>query len=212
MLEALQETDGGPLSFGEIRDRVGVDNPGQCHYHLDQLYDRFVQQGEDGYGQSPAGWWLVGALRSGALTSTLTVQSVSADGSCLDCGGEFGRTLPPDRCDGRVDLPDRTDRDVPPAFLDDWPLEELPQSLSVFQHAPSPDLSNQRPRCLSGAFLIQAPLYLAGLRPSANRIDKYIDLSVHYKFISGQCEYPGLDPEAIHRVGSATLLDCLAGC
>jgi len=128
VIEALGEADGGPLSFGEIRDRVGVDDPGQCHYHVDRLCDRFVKSGEDGYELSPAGWQLVGALRSGGLTSALPAQSVSADGSCPGCGGDLVAHL---RQTGVtvvcVDCQTvQTDPDVPPAILDGWSLEELP--------------------------------------------------------------------------------------
>lgn len=56
ILESLRTADGGPLSFGEIREAVGVDDPGQCHYHVDRLTDRFVQKSEEGYRLSPAGW------------------------------------------------------------------------------------------------------------------------------------------------------------
>lgn len=44
-----------PVSFSELRGRVGVEDSGRFNYHLDQLVPRFVEQGEDGYTLTYAG-------------------------------------------------------------------------------------------------------------------------------------------------------------
>ena len=47
ILRALQDA-GGPLAFSELRDRVGVDDPGQFNYHLGKLAGHFVRKDEGG--------------------------------------------------------------------------------------------------------------------------------------------------------------------
>lgn len=119
VLEALRTADGGPLSFGEIRDAVGVDDPGQCHYHVDRLVDQFVDRTDAGYRLSPAGWRLVGAIVSGGLTSSLSTETVAADGACSECGGLLEATVRPAgvTVECRACSFVETDPDVPPAAL-----------------------------------------------------------------------------------------------
>lgn len=128
IIETLRAADGGPLSFGDIRERIDIDDPGQCHYHVNKLCDRFVRKTDDGYQLSPAGWRLIGALLSGAVTASLPEQTVSTDGSCGTCGGDLqahlrksGVTVVCVECKLA-----QTDPDIPPAILEDWPYEEIP--------------------------------------------------------------------------------------
>lgn len=129
VLEALRAADGGPLSFGEIRTTVGVEDPGQCHYHVDRLTDRFVRKTTEGYCLSPAGWQLVGAVVSGGFTASLASETIAAEGACSKCDGslvaclrEGGVTVECVEC-GFV----QTNPDLPPNILTDWPREEIPQ-------------------------------------------------------------------------------------
>ncbi|WP_227132788.1 winged helix-turn-helix domain-containing protein [Halorubellus salinus] len=128
VLDALREADGGPLSFGEIRTAVGVEDPGQCHYHVDRLVGRFVRKTEDGYVLSPAGWRLVGAIVSGGVTASLEPGSVPAAGSCSECGGslrarlrEGGVAIECVEC-GFV----QADPDVPAGALAGWERSAIP--------------------------------------------------------------------------------------
>ncbi|MFW5935614.1 MAG: DUF7351 domain-containing protein [Halolamina sp.] len=119
VLEALRRADGGPLSFGDIRAAVGVDDPGQCHYHVDRLVGQFVERADEGYSLSPSGWRLVGAVVSGGLTASLSEESVDADGVCSECGGALEASV---RSAGvTVGCKDcsfiEADPDVPPAAL-----------------------------------------------------------------------------------------------
>lgn len=129
VLEALRAADGGPLTFGEIREAVAVDDPGQCHYHVDRLTDRFVRKTDEGYLLSPAGWRLVGAVVSGGLTASLSTETVSAEGACSKCDGTLVARL---RVGGvTVECVDcgfvQSDPDIPPGILTDWPREEIPR-------------------------------------------------------------------------------------
>jgi len=86
VLEALSAAD-GPVAFSELRERVGVRDPGQFNYHLGKLRGWFVA-GEDGeYELTAAGRRVVGAVRSGAYTGELDGETVALDASCLECGG-----------------------------------------------------------------------------------------------------------------------------
>jgi len=129
VLEALLPPDGGPLSFGEIRDAVGVEDPGQCHYHVDRLRDQFIRKSDEGYVLSPAGWQLAGAIVSGGVTASLPSETVPADGSCSQCEGDLAASL---RDAGvTIECTDcgfvTTNPDIPPAILGDWPREEIPR-------------------------------------------------------------------------------------
>ncbi|MFC6954292.1 winged helix-turn-helix domain-containing protein [Halorubellus litoreus] len=129
VLDALREADGGPLSFGEIRTAVGVEDPGQCHYHVDRLVGRFVRRTEDGYVLSPAGWRLVGAIVSGGLTNSLESASVPAAGTCSECSGDLMARLR----EGGVAIECvecgfvQTNPDVPAGVLAGWPRDEIPR-------------------------------------------------------------------------------------
>lgn len=79
----------GPLSFGELRERVGVSDPGRFNYHLGELRDRFVVTDEDtdGYRLTVPGRRLAGAVLGGIHAATLEETPREADGECLACGG-----------------------------------------------------------------------------------------------------------------------------
>ncbi|PSP74926.1 ArsR family transcriptional regulator [Halobacteriales archaeon QS_1_68_20] len=79
--------DDGPLSHAALRERVGVDDPGQFNYHLRKLDGRFVRDDGDGYDLTAAGRRVVGAVLSGGYTADLAGDTVPADADCLRCGG-----------------------------------------------------------------------------------------------------------------------------
>ena len=144
VLEALRAADGGPLEFGEIREAVGVEDPGQCHYHVDRLTDRFVRRTDGGYCLSPAGWRLVGAVVSGGLTASLSSERVAAEGSCSECDGslvarlrEGGVTVACADC-GFV----QSDPDIPPDVLTNWRREEIPTVVGRYLHRWSVDAAH----------------------------------------------------------------------
>lgn len=128
VLEALRAADGGPLSFGEIREIVDIEDPGRCHYHVNRLTDRFIQKTDGGYRLSPAGWRLVGAVVSGGLTASLSSETVPAEGSCAQCDGALVARLR----DGGVTIEClecssvQSDPDLPPGILSNWTQEEIP--------------------------------------------------------------------------------------
>ncbi|MFC4450176.1 winged helix-turn-helix domain-containing protein [Halorussus aquaticus] len=84
ILETLNETDGS-LAFSELRERVGVDDPGQFNYHLGKLTDRFVTSSDEGYELAAPGWRVVGAVLSGGYTKALDADPIETDVPCLSC-------------------------------------------------------------------------------------------------------------------------------
>lgn len=133
-LETLRAADGGPLSFGEIREAVSIDDPGQCHYHVDRLAGQFVERTDDGYRLSPAGWRLLGAVISGGLTASLSTATVPADGTCSNCGAGLEATV---RAAGvTVECREcefvESDPDVPPAALAGRPLSAIPRAVGRY--------------------------------------------------------------------------------
>lgn len=58
----------GPLSFSELQSAAGADSSAGFAYHLRQLSDHFVSQGEDGYGLTPAGRRAAEAVVAGTFT------------------------------------------------------------------------------------------------------------------------------------------------
>lgn len=134
VLETLRAADGGPLAFGEIRDAIGIDDPGQCHYHVDRLVGRFVERVDGGYRLSTAGWRLAGAIVSGGLTASLAPATVPVEGACTECGGPLdastragGVTVECREC-GFVE----TDPDVPAAALAGRPSTELGRTVGRY--------------------------------------------------------------------------------
>jgi len=49
ILVALSQAADDPVSFSDLRSRVGVDDSGQFNYHLDRLCERLVTKTDDGY-------------------------------------------------------------------------------------------------------------------------------------------------------------------
>lgn len=143
ILEALNETNSSPLTFSELRRRVGVRDAGQFNYHLGKLDGRFVRgvgdgesgtdgdddtdQNTSGYDLTAAGKRVVGAVLSGSYSKQFDADGMETEASCLECGDPMKLRFR----DGGVkvscpDCGDYTDFDVPPSAFKAWPREEIP--------------------------------------------------------------------------------------
>lgn len=89
ILRALWEVSNDPLSFTELRERVGNPNSGQFNYHLGKLREHFVSKGEDGYTLTQAGREVVRAVLAGSLTSQPYMGAAPIDGHCPECGASL---------------------------------------------------------------------------------------------------------------------------
>lgn len=127
VLDTLNDAE-GPLSFGDLRRRVGADDPGGFNYHLRQLTDRFVRGTDEGYRLRPPGRRVVGAVLSGALTKSMAGERVPVEGACTVCEGDLVAEFEGDTV--RVLCANcewvNSEPAVPPAVRDDWPVEAAP--------------------------------------------------------------------------------------
>lgn len=105
------EVDSVP--FTELRRMVGVDDPGQFHYHLDKLEGRFVERTEDGYELHPAGKAVVRTVIATSGLDTDTFPPAEIESKCSNCGAPSAITYQNHRlykccteCDGNYGLED----------------------------------------------------------------------------------------------------------
>ena len=85
ILRTLGETD-EPLSFTEVRERVGIRQGAQFNYHLNKLVGHFVQKTDEGYELRRPGRRVIEAVLSGAITDDPSVAPTSVDFECRLCG------------------------------------------------------------------------------------------------------------------------------
>lgn len=132
-LRTLQCLDaaGEPLTFTELRECVGMRDPGQYHYHLGRLDGRFVHETDAGYRLTGAGRRVVGAILSGGFTYSFAGDAVPTDARCLNCDGEVELVFEADRLYRRCRSCGRRFRNalVPPGILEGRPMEAVPATL-----------------------------------------------------------------------------------
>lgn len=125
ILETLNEAV-EPLAFTELRERVGVDDPGKFNYHLGKLTGRFVRGGEAGYELTGSGRQVVGAILSGGYTKRLDGEPLSTDAPCRNCDSEMTMTFRPYGIDVSCSNCGRkyTDSEVPAGIFEGRSSEE----------------------------------------------------------------------------------------
>jgi hypothetical protein len=132
-LAELQTAD-GPLAFSELRERVGVEDPGRFNYHLGELTGQFVAKADEGYEILPPGERLVGAVLAGGVTAALDAEPVPVAGDCLECGAslvarfrDHGVAVDCTECEAGW-----TDPEVPAGLLADHDPEDAPDVLARY--------------------------------------------------------------------------------
>lgn len=85
ILQSLAEAN-EPLSFTELRERVGVSDSGQFNYHLDKLVGHFLADTENGYELRRAGARIIEAIVSGAVTESPEIEPTEVEWPCSQCG------------------------------------------------------------------------------------------------------------------------------
>lgn len=88
ILRVLGEAD-EPLPFSELHDAIDVRDSGQFNYHLDKLRGHFVEKTDDGYELRQAGYRIIEAVLSGAITETPEVEPTNIGQSCPHCGASL---------------------------------------------------------------------------------------------------------------------------
>lgn len=76
----------GALSFSDLRERVGVADPGQFNYHLNELVGRFVGRTEAGYVLRPNATDVLRTVFTGSVTGADHDVRAEADTPCPLCG------------------------------------------------------------------------------------------------------------------------------
>lgn len=127
ILLAMMQRPDEPLEFSALRSWVGVDDPGQFHYHLDKLVNTFVRKTDDGYELTHAGREVVGAIYAGTYTANAAVEHIPLGELCITCGGnlylEYADESVTIRCEDCERQSD--DYPFPPRGLDQFSREEL---------------------------------------------------------------------------------------
>jgi len=86
--EAHDPADETPMRFAQLRERIGVEDPGRLNYHLNKLLGHFVRRTDDGYELMDAGKRIVRILLSGTAIDDPEIEPVAVDISCWYCGGQ----------------------------------------------------------------------------------------------------------------------------
>lgn len=83
----LTEPSAPPVPFSELRERVGIQDPGQFNYHLDKLRGTFIESTDDGYTLTTAAEQVLSAVLAGTLSDQPSFEDEPIDAECNRCGG-----------------------------------------------------------------------------------------------------------------------------
>ncbi|WP_123536359.1 winged helix-turn-helix domain-containing protein [Halosimplex salinum] len=132
---AILRTLGGtedPVSFSDLRERVGTADSGRFNYHLDRLTGHFVRKRAEGYELRRAGERVVEAVLSGAVTDAPVLERTQIDQPCHFCGAPVAVRFREERvelycteCPGsysRTSSPTESGTDAPGGYLGYHPL------------------------------------------------------------------------------------------
>jgi DNA-binding transcriptional ArsR family regulator len=88
ILEALATADRAdrPLSFSELRERVGTVDSAKFNYHLGELVGHFVERSDEGYDFRRAGARVAEAILAGTVTDDAVIPPARIDEECHYCG------------------------------------------------------------------------------------------------------------------------------
>ena len=127
ILEALWEAPERPVTFSELRSRIGMADSAQFNYHLQRLTGQFLQKTDDGYDFRSPGRAVIQAVLAGSLNRDPELEPFAVEGACIDCGAgleafyedERLRVVCPDCGRGHADWP------FPPGGLENRTPEEV---------------------------------------------------------------------------------------
>lgn len=159
ILQALWEAPDECVPFSDLRERVGVADPGRLNYHLTRLTDHFIRRTEDGYELRYAGERILRAVRAGVITEDPVIEPTEVDDTCPYCGATVEMRYEDDRltvrcteCAGLVGgaFPPGTymSYDFPPAGLDNrTPEEVLRAAHTYYDSRITPMMDGVCPEC-----------------------------------------------------------------
>ncbi|MCU4719550.1 winged helix-turn-helix domain-containing protein [Halapricum hydrolyticum] len=122
-----------PLTFSELRERVGMRDSGQFNYHLGKLKGQFVEQTDGGYELTMSGFRVLGAVFAGSYDEQ-TIDPIPIDDPCPLCSGGLEAIY--DRDHFEITCEDCETNIVaypaPPGILRSRDREELPEVFSRY--------------------------------------------------------------------------------
>ncbi len=210
ILQALGESD-EPLSFTELRDRVGVRQGGEFNYHLDRVVGHFVEKTDGGYLLRQPGRRVVQAVLSGAVTEDPTIERTELDQHCWWCGSPIEMSYREERvdlyctgCEGTYgDLGAR--RPAPTAQHD----RTIPSSLGYLGNLllpPSGVTSRTAEEAYRAAWVWEMLEYIAISNNICPRCSGSIDASVHV------CERHDTSDGVCETCGNQSAIDLHVRC
>lgn len=87
ILRAVWEAPEEPVTFTEIRERIGTPDSGKFNYHIGKLRGHFLAAGDDGYRLTQAGREVVRAVVAGTITDRPDTDPEPIDADCVECSG-----------------------------------------------------------------------------------------------------------------------------
>ncbi|KTG30309.1 winged helix-turn-helix domain-containing protein, partial [Haloferax profundi] len=142
ILRVLADSPDEPLTFSQLRERVGVTDSGRFNYHLGKLTGLFVKKSDAGYEIRLAGWTVVGAILAGSYTRGDDVGPLPVETPCPTCDGQVEATYADERMHVRCTDCDKTitDAGIPPGVFEGYDDADIPEVaeqyvLSLFAQA-----------------------------------------------------------------------------
>jgi len=126
-IRVLGDAGGGPLTFSELRERVGVSDSGRFNYHLGKLVGTFLKRTDEGYELTYAGHRIVGAILSGEYTRHASGETFAIDSECYRCRDLLSATYENEHVTIRCETCDdqRASFGFPPGGFEGRSIEEL---------------------------------------------------------------------------------------
>lgn len=119
----------GPLTFSDLKERVGVRDSGQFNYHLNKLNGVFVRKTDEGYLLRMAGIAVVGAIMAGTYERAGFEEPIPVEDPCPHCGGGLEMTYAEERATLRCGDCERSisTASVPPGVFEGYEREAYPE-------------------------------------------------------------------------------------
>ncbi|WP_396611680.1 winged helix-turn-helix domain-containing protein [Haloferax sp. S1W] len=128
ILRTLADTSDTPLTFSQLRERVGIADSGRFNYHLGKLTGRFVEKTDEGYELRLAGGLVIGAILAGTYSRGDDVGPIPLDPPCPICDSAIEATYADERITVQCTECDKplVDVGIPPGVFEGYDTEELP--------------------------------------------------------------------------------------
>lgn len=136
ILRSLWEFDHQTVTFSKLQRAVGMQDPGQFNYHLNELVGQFVTKTDGGYRLTQAGKHVNGAIMSGMYTAHGIIDPIVLDHSCQISGEplilRYENETVRIECESCSACPSGWEAPVPPAVFAGYDRDEIPEAVSQY--------------------------------------------------------------------------------